>query len=184
VKRCARKLDPLDAEAVASGADPVFVSDAAAHAGACPECGAAVEQARGIGAELSAFSAAPEPSVDLVSRVVRLRAFSRRERLGVALWGGPSAFAAGLAGLGVALLGLPGLSGREQLGLTAAALLPAVGVLRSVARWLADLKHVAPAGLESLSSALRQEQALGLVAVLLFVPLAFGLKRVLARARR
>jgi hypothetical protein len=184
VKRCARKLDPLDAEAVASGADPVFASDAAAHAGACPECGAAVDQARGLGAELSALSAAPEPSVDLASRVVRLRAFSRRERLGLALWGGPSAFAAGLAGLGVALLGLPGLSGREQLGLTAAALLPAVGVLRSVGRWLADLTHVAPAGLESLSSALRHEQALGLVAALLFVPLAFGLKRVLARARR
>ena len=151
---------------------------------ACPECGAAVEQARGLDAELSGLTAAPEPSVDLASRVVRMRAFSRRERLSLALWGGPSAFAAGLAGLGVALLRLPGLSGREQVGLTAAALLPAVGVLRSVGRWLADLMHVAPAGLESLSSALRQEQALGLVAALLFVPLAFGLKRVLARARR
>jgi hypothetical protein len=180
-------LDPLDAEAVASGADPVFASDAAEHAGTCAECGVAVEQARAIAAELESLTAltvVPEPSADLASRVVRLRGFSRRERLALSLWGAPSAFAAGLFGLGVALLGLPGLSGREQLGLTAAALLPALGVLRSVGHWLADLSRIAPAGLTSLSFALRQEQTLGLAAALLFVPLVFGLKRVLARARR
>jgi hypothetical protein len=142
---------------------------------------AAVEQARSIAAELEALTAVSEPSTDLAGRVVRLRTFSRRERLAYSLWGPPSAFAAGLFGLGVALLGLPGPSGREQVGLGAALLLPALGVLRSVGRWLADLTLVAPAGLTSLAAALRQEQTLGLVAALLFVPLAFGLKRVLAR---
>jgi hypothetical protein len=184
VKPCARKLDPLDAEAVASGADPLFAADAAAHAAACPECGEAVERALQLSAELAALTRLPEPPVDLASRVVRLRGFSRRERLSLALWSGPSAFAAGVFGLGVALMGGPGLSGREQVGLGAAALLPVAAMFRSAGRWLAELRHVAPTGLESLSSALRQEQTLGLAALLLFVPLALGLKRVLARARR
>lgn len=184
MKPCARKLDPLDAEAVASGADPLFAADAAAHAAACTECGDAVESARGLSAELAALTVLPEMPVNLASRVVRLRSFSRRERLSLALWSGPSAFAAGLFGLGFALLGVPGLSGGEQVGLGAAALLPIAAMFRSAGRWLADLWHVAPAGLESLSSALRREQTLGLAAALLFVPLAFGLKRVLARVRR
>ena len=184
MKPCARKLDPLDVDAVASGADPVLALDAAAHAGTCPECAAAVEQARALGAVLASLTALPEPSVDLASRVVRVRAFSRRERLALSLWGAPSAFAAGLFGLGIALLGLPGFSGSDQAGLGAAALLPALGLLRSAGRWLADLPRVVPEGLTSLSSALRQEQTLGLAAALLFVPLVFGLKRVLARSRR
>jgi hypothetical protein len=184
VKPCTRKLDPLDAEAIASGADPLFAADAVAHAAGCPECGEAVEQARTLSAELADLTVLPEPPVNLASRVVRLRSFSRRERLSISLWSGPSAFAAGLFGLGFALLGVPGFSGGEQVGLGAAALLPVAAMFRSAGRWLADLRHVAPAGLESLSSALRQEQTLGLAAVILFVPLAFGLKRVLARARR
>jgi len=184
VKPCARRLDPLDAEAVASGAAPLFATDAAEHAAGCPECAGAVDQARAMSAELATLTALPEPSTDLASRVVRLRTFSRRERLALSLWGPPSALAAGLFGLGVALLGLPGPSGREQAGLGAALLLPALGVLRSVGRWLGDLAQVTPAGLTSLATALRQEQALGLVAAVLFVPLGYGLKRVLARARR
>lgn len=184
MKPCDRRLDPLDAEAIASGAEPLFASDAAAHAAGCPECGAAVEGARAIGVELAALTAIPEPAVNLASRVIRLRGFSLRERLSVRLWGGPWAFSAGLFGLGLALLGLPGLSSRDQVGLGAAALLPAAGVLRSLVRWLADLPRVAPSGLESLSAALRHEQALGLTALALFVPLAFGLTRLLARARR
>jgi hypothetical protein len=176
VKLCARKIDPLDAEAVASGTEPILAADAAAHAAACPECGALVAEAGRILSELSALAVEVEPPAGFSSRILRLRPFSRRERLTVTLWAGPAAFAAGLFCGGLAMLGLPGVG--------AAALLPAAGVLRSFGRWLDELRHVAPAGLESLSEALRHEQALGLAAALLFVPLALGLKRVLARARR
>ena len=176
MKLCARKIDPLDAEAVASGTEPLLVADAAAHAAACPECGALVAEAGRILSELSALAVQVEPPAGFSSRILRLRPFSRRERLTVSLWAGPAAFSAGLFFGGLAMLGLPGVG--------AAALLPAAGVLRSFGRWLDELRHVAPAGLESLSEALRHEQTLGLAAALLFVPLAFGLKRVLARARR
>ncbi len=176
MKLCKRKIDPLDAEAVASGAEPLFAADAAAHAAACSECGAAVAEAGQIGPELSALAVPLEPPAGFASRIVRLRPFSRRERLSVSLWAGPAAFSAGLFGAGLVMLGLPGVG--------AAAVVPFVGVLRSLVRWLDELRHVAPAGLDSLSEALRQEQALGLAAALLFVPLAFGLRSVLARARR
>jgi len=183
VKPCTRKLDPVDAEAVAAGAEPVFASDAAVHAAACPDCGHAVAEARALAEDLGALQALPEPPVDLASRVVRLRGFSRRERLSLSLWGAPSAFAVGLSGVGFAMLRLPGLTGGEQVGLGASALLPAAAVFRSLGRWLGDFVRVVPTGLESLASALKQEQAFGLVAALLFVPFAFGLRRVLVRAR-
>jgi hypothetical protein len=184
VKSCNRKLDPVDAEAVASGDEPVFASDAAAHAASCPDCGAAVSEAGRIGRDLDALAAEALCPAGFASRILRLRPFSRRERLSVSLWAGPAAFAAGLLGAGLALLGLPGLSGQAQIGLGAAALLPVAGVFRSLFAWLEDLRHAAPAGLESLSEALRHEQVLGVAAVLLFVPIALGLRRVLASARR
>jgi hypothetical protein len=176
VKLCARRIDPLDAEAVASGTEPVLAADAAAHAAVCPECGAAVAEAGRIGSELSALATSVEPPAGFTSRILRIRPFSRRERLAVSLWAGPAAFSVGLFCAGLAMLGLPGVG--------IAAILPAVGVLRSFGLWLDELWHVAPVGLESLSAALRHEQTLGFAAALLFVPLAFGLKRVLARARR
>ena len=192
MKPCSRKLDPLDVEALASAAEPVLAPDAAAHAAACPECASAVQEARLVGDHLSALTEADaeagseglEPSADFASRILRIRPISRRERLSVSLWAVPAAFSAGLFASGIALLGLPFLSGGEQAGLGAAALLPAAAVLRSAGRWLTEVGRAAPAGLTSLSEALRQEQTLGLLAALLFVPLAFGLKRVLARARR
>ncbi|MGH9363846.1 MAG: hypothetical protein ACRD1B_01080 [Thermoanaerobaculia bacterium] len=184
MKPCARKLDPADAEAVASGEEPLFAADAAAHAASCPECGAAVSEAGRIVGELTALAAEALCPADFASRIVRLRPFSRRERLSVSLWAAPAAFAAGLLGAGLGMLGLPGLSGQGQIGLGAAALLPVAGIFRSLVGWLEDLRHAAPAGLESLSEALRHEQALGVAAALLFVPIALGLRRVLANARR
>jgi hypothetical protein len=137
-----------------------------------------------MGRDLDALAAEALCPADFASRIVRLRPFSRRERLSVSLWAGPAAFAAGVLGAGFAMLGLPGLSGQGQIGLGAAALLPVAGVFRSLLAWLEDLRHAAPTGLESLSEALRHEQALGVAAVLLFVPIALGLRRVLASARR
>lgn len=176
MKLCARRIDPLDVEALASGTEPMVAPDAAAHAASCPECGALVAEAGRIELELSALALPLEPPDDFAARILRLRPFSRRERLTVSLWAGPAALSAALFGTGLALLGLPGVG--------AAALLPAAGILRSFGRWLEDLRHVVPVGLESLSEALRHEPALGFAAALLFAPLAFGLKRVLARARR
>src|SRR6266542_221612 len=45
VNPCARPLDPLDAEAIASGAEPVYARDASEHARVCPSCGQAVSDA-------------------------------------------------------------------------------------------------------------------------------------------
>ena len=145
MKLCARKIDPLDAEAVASGTEPILAPDAATHAAACPECGALVAEAGRIGLELSALTDQIEPPADFSSRILRLRPFSRRERLAVSLWAGPAGFSVGLFGAGVALLGVSGGFGASGVGL--AALLPAAGVLRSFGRWLGELRHVAPTGL-------------------------------------
>jgi len=184
VKPCRNKLDPLDVEALASGAGPLQDPDAAAHVEACPACAALVQDARKVTAELAAMAPVAEPPLDLAGRVLRLRPFSRRERLSLRVWAPPAALSVGVFCAGLTLLAAPGLSGREQVGLGASALVPLVGVLRALARWAGEVARVAPAGLESLSAALRQEQALGIAAAALFVPVAFGLRRVLARARR
>jgi hypothetical protein len=184
VKPCRNKLDPLDIEALASGAAPAQDPDAEAHVLACPACAALVQEARKVADDLAALAPVPEPPLDLTGRVLRLRPFSRRERLSLRLWAPPAALSAGVFCAGLTLLASPGLSGREQVGLGASALLPLVGVLRALARWAGEVARLAPAGLESLSAALRQEQALGIAAAVLFVPAAFGLRRVLARARR
>jgi len=184
VKPCRNKLDPLDVEALASGAGPLQDPGAAEHAEACPACAALVQEARRVADELATLAPVPEPPLDLAARVLRLRPFSRREHLSLRIWAPPAALSAGLFGTGLTLLTSPALSGREQVGLGASALIPLVGVLRALARWAGEVARFAPAGLESLSAALRQEQALGIAAAFLFVPAVFGLRRVLARARR
>jgi hypothetical protein len=184
VKPCPNKLDPLDVEALASGAAPLRHPDAAAHAKACPDCAALVQEARRVEEDLAALAPVPEPPLDLARRVLRLRPFSRRERLSLRIWAPPAALSAAVFCAGLTMLAAPGLSGREQVGLGASALLPLVGVLRALSRWAGEVARFAPAGLESLSAALRQEQALGIAAAALFVPAAFGLRRVLVRARK
>jgi hypothetical protein len=179
-----RKLDPLDIEALASGVEPFLNSSAAAHVEACRDCAALVQEARKVTEDLSALPPVAEPALDLAGRVLRLRPFSRRERLSLRLWAGPAGLSAGLFLAGLIVLASPGLSGREQVGLGAAALLPLAAVLRALARWVGEVVQLAPTGLESLAEALRQEQPLGVAAALLFMPVAFGLKRVLARVRR
>ena len=184
MKPCRNRLDPLDVEALASGAGPLQDPDAAAHALACPACAALVQEARTVADDLAGLAPMPEPPLDLALRVVRLRPFSRRERRSLRLWAPPAALSVAVFSGGLTMLASPGLSGREQVGLGASALLPLVGILRALARWAGEVARFAPAGLESLSAALRQEQALGIAAAVLFVPAAFGLRRVLARARR
>jgi hypothetical protein len=184
VKPCPNKLDPLDVEALASGAGPFQDAGAEAHAEACPSCAALVQEARRVAEDLAALAPVPEPPLDLAKRVLRLRPFSRRERLSLRIWAPPAALSAAVFCAGLTMLAAPGLSGREQVGLGASALLPLVGVLRALTRWAGEVVRFAPAGLESLSAALRQEQALGIAAAVLFVPVAFGLRRVLARARK
>jgi len=184
VKPCRNKLDPLDVEALASGAAPLVDPGAGGHAAACPACAALVQEAQRVADELAALSPVPQPPVDLAARVLRLRPFSQREKLSFRIWAPPAALSAGVFGAGLAMLASPGLTGGEQVGLGASALLPLVGVLRALPRWAGEVARFAPAGLESLSTAFRQEQALGIAAALLFVPAVFGLKRAVARARR
>ena len=181
---CLRPLDPIDAEAVAAAAEPLFAADAAGHAASCTACGAAVERASGLTRALEGLSREDSPFPDLAPRVIRLRAFSQRERRTYALWKAPILLAGALGAGGLALVLAPSLTASDQVGLGAAAAVPTLAFLRSVARWFPELVRVAPSGLEALSDALRGQRGLGLAALLLLLPAVAGLGRVVARARR
>ncbi len=179
---CRRPLDPIDADALAAGAEPVFAADAAAHAAGCAACRGRVEAARGL---LEALDRLPGPADGLPSlaeRVTRLRAFSPRERRTYALWNAPVLLTAGLAGTGTALLSLPALRAGDQVSIGIAASAPLLGLLRSLGRSAVDLLALAPRGLEALSQGMREEGSLGLVALALLLPVGFALTRVFARA--
>lgn len=184
MKPCPRPLDPIDAEAVAAGAEPLFASDAAAHARECAPCQTLIAAARSLSEALEGVYEPSEAAPGLADRVTRLRAFSRRERRTYALWNTPVLLTAGLSAAGLSLLALPALTASEQVSLGAAALTPLLALARSAAGWASDLVRLAPTGLEALSEGMRQEGSLGIVALLLLAPLTFGLRRVLARARR
>ncbi len=182
---CPRPLDPIDAEAVAAGAEPLVAPDAAAHARDCSGCQALIVAARDLSEALEGLSGASGPGLQiagLAERVTRLRAFSRRERRTYALWNTPFLLNVGVALSGLALLALPALTASEQASLGAAAAAPLLALARSAARWTADLVRLAPTALEALSQGMRQDGTLGLVALLLLPPLSLGLARVLARA--
>lgn len=192
---CARPLDPLDAEALASGAPPVAAADAAEHSRACSSCSARVSAAAALAHELDSLgglgglsaegpSPDPAPFPDLAGRVLRLRPFSRRELRDLALWRGPCLLAAALFFSGLVVLALPGISARAQAGLAAVALAPAAALLRAAARWLLDLGAAFPAGLEALGQAMRREQAIGLACLLLLAPVVWVSRRAFARVSR
>ena len=181
MRPCPRPLDPIDAEAVAAGAEPLVAPDAAAHARECPGCQALIVAARAVSEALEGVSGASEPIVGLAERVTRLRAFSQRERRTYALWNVPLLLNLGLAVGGFALLALPALTASEQVSLGAAAAAPLLALVRSAVRWATDLLRLAPTSLEALSQGLRQDGSLGIVALLLLPPLSLGLARVLAR---
>jgi hypothetical protein len=174
-------LDPIDAEAVAAGADPLFAADAAEHARQCPPCQALIGAARSLSEALEGISPAPEVIRGLAERVQRLRAFSSRERRTYALWNTPVLLTVGLCAAGAALLALPTLTGAEQVSAGAASLAPLLALVRATSRWAVDLARLAPTGLQALSDGMRQEGSLGLAALALLVPLGLGLNRVLAR---
>ncbi len=178
---CPRPLDPIDAEAVAAGEAPIFASDAAVHARECRACGARVEAASSLRASLEGASGPVGALSGLAGRVSRLRDFSRKERRTYALWSGPLLLSAGLAAAGIGALALPALAGAEQLSAGAAAAAPLLALVRTLSQSAVDLIARTPAGLRALSEGLRQESAIGLVALALLAPLSFGLRRVLAR---
>ena len=182
MRPCPRPLDPIDAEAVAAGADPVFAADAASHARECPSCQGLIGAARSLSEALGGVTEAPEDLAGLGARVNRLRTFSRQERRTYALWNGPLLLTLGLGAAGFALLALPALTASDQVSAGAAALAPLLALVRSASRWAADLARLAPSGLQALSDGLRQESGLGAAALALLVPLGLGLNRVLARA--
>jgi hypothetical protein len=181
VTPCPRPLDPIDAEAVAAGAEPVLAPDAAVHAAECPSCGELVASGVALSEALEGLSGSGEPISGLSERVTRLRAFSRRERRTYALWRAPLALEAILVAGGFALLALPALSAADQASVGAAAVAPLLALARSAAQWAIESLRVAPSGLEALSEGLRRNGALGPAALLLLVPTGLGLSRVLSR---
>ena len=169
-----------------------MAADAASHARECPSCQSMIVAARALSEALEGLSGASEPNgiavpaagLDLAGRVTRLRSFSWRERRTYALWNVPVLLNLGTALSGLALLTLPALTASEQASLGAAAAAPILALARSAVRWAADLLRLAPTALEALSEGMRQDGALGIVALLLLPPLSLGLARVVARARR
>jgi hypothetical protein len=183
-------LDSLDVEAIASGA-PVEPA-AREHARACPACSQRVSAAAAFAGELDGLGGLPtlEPPAELedlpdfAGRVLRLRPFSSRERRDFALWRGPSLLAAALFFSGLIALALPGISARDQAGLSAAALAPLAALVRAWARWATDVAVASPSALEALGQALRGEQTVGFACLLLLAPVVWGLRRAFARERR
>jgi hypothetical protein len=192
VNLCARPLDSLDIEALASGAAPVHSADAREHAHACSPCSERIRSAAAFAGELDGLGGSPaeEPAAELenltdfAGRILRLRPFSRRERRDLALWKGPCFLAAALFFSGLIVLALPGVSARDQAGLAAAALAPLAALARAWARWLTEIAVASPAALQALGQALRSEQAVGLACLLLLAPVVWGFRRAFARERR
>lgn len=185
---CARPLDPIDCEALASGDEPVFTTgaEASAHLAACSACSRAVADARTLLARLEPPVGAPArpQGPDLASRVIRIRPFSRRERRSFRLWAPPAAFAGVLFAFGAGLLAAPGLAARDQAGLGLALVAPLVGLARALVRTAADAAVSAPAAWRALADAAHGDPRLGFVALLVLAPAGFALRRALARASR
>src|SRR5262249_2431561 len=162
---CRRPLDPTDAEALASGERPLCAADAAEHVRECPACSEAVSRAAAFDRVLDELGGASVPASReppaLAGGFVRLRSFSGRERRDFALWRGPVLFAFALFASGFLLLALPGLSAREQVGLSAAAFAPVFALLRAVLRSLSETAGAATSVLEPLCVALRSLLATG-----------------------
>jgi hypothetical protein len=192
VNLCARPLDPLDVEALASGAAPVHSADAREHSLACSPCSERISAAAAFAGELDGLGGFPaegpavalENGPDFAGRVLRLRPFSRRERRDFALWRGPCLLAAALFVSGLIALALPGISARDQAGLAAAALAPLGALVRAWVRWLVDVAVASPTALEALGQAMRREQAIGFACLLLLAPVVWGFRRAFARERR
>jgi hypothetical protein len=184
VNRCSHPIDPIDAEALAAGAEPVLAPDAGLHVRQCLVCQERVEGAGQFAWSLEEAVSDGGPGPDLVERVLRLRAFSRREKRDFALWRGASALTAGVFFAGLLLATLPALSGREQADLGLAAAAPLLALLRSLARSLAGGVSAAPASLDALAQSLRGQSSIGVSAIALLVPVLLGFRWALARARR
>ena len=180
---CDRPIDPIDAEALSAGAEPVFDPQAAEHARRCPSCAALVEQAGYLSRSLSSAAGLEAPA-DLPDRILRLRSFSLRERRSFAIWRGACGLCVAVFFAGLLLLTLPGITVREQAGVGLAAVAPLLLLLRAFARAVGETLAATPSGLQALSQALRQQQTLGLAALALLVPILFGLRRAASRIRR
>jgi hypothetical protein len=182
VNGCDRPLDWRDIEALGAGGQPPVAADAAEHARGCPACRVAVETEAALVQELGRIAGGPR-SEDLSDRVVRLRGFTRRERLSPSVWGVPWLFCVSIFAAGVFIVA-PALAPGEQAGLLLAAAGSAGAILRAALRTLADLATSAPAGLDALSTAMRGDRTVALAALAMLLPVGLGLRRALARAAR
>jgi hypothetical protein len=184
VSRCDRPLDPIDVQAVALGAEPVARPDAAEHVRTCPDCAQLVEEASNLSVRIEAI-AEPEVPAGLSERILRLRAFSAREKRDLSIWRPSGLLFGGVLASGLLLLALPGLQAEEQVSLSLSAALPAVALVRALVGSAMETLRATPAGLEALSGVLGSSRSLwGPLCLALVAPLALALRRVLARAPR
>ncbi|HYB53287.1 MAG TPA: hypothetical protein VEG84_05435 [Thermoanaerobaculia bacterium] len=177
---CREPLDPIDIEALAAESEPLFRSDAGLHAASCETCNLLVSQSQRFDSLLSEAGAdGGHPAGDLAQRVLRLRPFSRLERRSVAAWSAPLLLCLSLVVSGLALLARPVAS--ADVGLLAALAGSSVAFLRAASKWAFDASREASRGLGALAQLLAVTST-GPACLLLLLPSAFALRRVLARA--
>jgi hypothetical protein len=173
----------MDAEALAAGAEPVFALDAALHVLSCELCRDQVALAHRLYRSLEE-APADHAMPNLSDRILRLRAFSRRERRDFSLWRGAWGLVGGTFFAGLLVVTLPALTLREQAGLSGMAIGPLWMLWKAFGQALGQGFRASPAALAALSDVLKQQQTLGLASLALLGPVLFGLRRALARARR
>ncbi len=157
---------------------------AAAHAGACPECGRRLQTFREMEQWLLDLPSAEtrlDVGPDLVTRIDRLRAFSGAEKRSFRLWSSPAmlflVFLLGSAGF----LSAPLLTGPEQAGILSA--LPAVFGLewKSLLALPGSIWQALPGSVSALSEVLAVERGYAALSILLLLPLGFSIARLWRR---
>src|SRR5260370_1485383 len=124
----------MEGGARGAGAEPVLAREAGIQVGGCLACQERVESAGQFALSLEEPMPDEGPGSDLVERILRLRAFSRREKRDFILWRGAAALAVGVFFAGLLLATLPILTGREQADLGLPAAPPLLAPFRSLAR--------------------------------------------------
>jgi hypothetical protein len=179
---CPRPLDTLDLEALASGEAPLFAPDAREHATGCSECGSRLAEARELAVWLAEIPSVEVPA-RFASAVERLRAFSRREKWSVRLWGPPVAVVFALFAASAVALTLPVLRSSEHAHLLAALLAALLAEERTVLSWPGVFLRALPAEASALAEVLRSARTLSAASILLLIPFGLAARRLFARRR-
>ena len=170
---CAKPLDPLDIEALASGEEPPSGAAAGLHARACDECARQIAHLRKLDALLESGREELAIPAGFFSKIQRLRSFSPAERRRLSLWAAPASLLIALVAGSVLAVSAGG------------ALLPAAGAeLRAAWDWPSAIVRSLPAAAAGASDLVAARRGAAAAAVLLLLPFGFAASRLIARRQR